>query len=60
MNAQVNELTSGEYGELSTLWFDLSVVSPDGSLKMDWDRILKTARDNQPNIMVVALSLIHI
>ena len=54
VNAQVNELTSGEYGELSTLWFDLSVVSPDGSLKMDWDRILKTARDNQPNIMVVA------
>ncbi len=53
-NKQVDELTGGDYGELSMLWFDLSICSPDGSVVMDWDRLTKTARDNQPNIMLVA------
>ena len=54
VNAQLNELTSGEYGKLSMLWFDLCESSPDSSAVLDWSRIAKTVRGNQPGTMLVA------
>lgn len=52
MNAQVDELTSGEYGDLQMLWMDLATTIP-----LDcYDRLAATARHNQPDIMMVARS----
>lgn len=52
--AQLDELTSGEYGDLSLLWFDLCKSAPDGTAEMDWDRMAKVIRGNQPGTMMVA------
>ena len=50
MNAQVDELTNGDYGDLQMMWWDLA-----GAVPADvYDRLVKTARKNQPDIMVVA------
>lgn len=51
INNQLDELTDGTYGDLNVLWFDLCGASPEKSLQ--WDRFAKTARDNQPGIMMV-------
>ena len=49
---QLGELTSGEYGKLGLLWFDLCVISKDCS--PDWDRFAAMVRTNQPGIIMVA------
>ena len=52
LNAQVDELTGGEYGDLQMLWFDLATTIPLDN----YDRIAATARKNQSDIMIVARS----
>ena len=52
--AQLEELTSGEYGTLSPMWFDLCKSSPDSTALMDWDRMGKVIRSNQPGTIMVA------
>ena len=52
--AQLDELTSGTYGDLSLLWFDLCASSPDSSAVHDWDRYARVIRGNQPGTMMVA------
>jgi len=54
MVAQIQELTGGAYGDLSLLWFDQCVPSPEYDAPVPWDRIAATARANQPGIMTVA------
>lgn len=52
--AQLGELTSGEYGKLNLLWFDLCKCAPDGSAPVDWPRLASVIRGNQPSAMMVA------
>lgn len=52
INNQLEELTSGDYGKLGMLWFDLCQASSEQ--KLDWGRFSQTVRDNQPGIMMVA------
>ena len=52
LNNQLEELTNGNYGKLEMMWFDLCDVSTEGTV--DWPRIEKTLRNNQPGIMMVA------
>lgn len=49
---QLNELTSGEYGKIDLLWFDLCGISKER--RPDWERFTQMARKNQPGIMMVA------
>lgn len=55
MVAQLDELTGGEYGELSMVWFDLCTsVSRTSYAPVPWERFAETLRRNQPGIMMVA------
>ena len=49
---QLNELTSGDYGKLDLLWFDLCDVSKEK--RVDWERFSAMTHKNQPGIMMVA------
>lgn len=52
--AQLGELTSGEYGDLNLLWFDLCASTRDSSAVHDWDRYARVIRGNQPGTIMVA------
>lgn len=52
INNQLKELTSGEYGKLNLLWFDLCEASSEK--KLDWERFSQTVRSQQPGIITVA------
>ncbi len=52
--AQMQELTGGDYGELSMLWFDQCIPSLEYAAPVPWDRMAAVARANQPGIMMVA------
>ena len=55
MNAQLDELTSGEYGDIDLIWFDLATEpSLTSHAIVPWDRLAKTIRTNQPGTMMVA------
>lgn len=49
---QLGELTSGEYGQIDLLWFDLCDISKERS--PDWERYEKVIRGNQPGTIMVA------
>ena len=46
--AQLNELTSGEYGDLYLMWYDMPVTDDSGEAQHDWERFAKIVRGNQP------------
>ena len=52
--AQLNELTSGEYGDLYLMWYDMPVTDDSGEAKHDWERFAKVVRGNQPGMIMVA------
>ena len=52
--AQLNELTSGEYGDLYLMWYDMPVTDDSGEGKYDWERFAKVVRGNQPGMIMVA------
>ena len=52
--AQLNELTSGEYGDLYLMWYDMPVTDDSGEGKHDWERFAKVVRGNQPGMIMVA------
>lgn len=55
MNSQLDELTSGEYGDLDLIWFDLATEpSLTSHAIVPWERFAKTIRTNQPGTMMVA------
>ncbi|MBO5634800.1 MAG: alpha-L-fucosidase [Bacteroidales bacterium] len=52
--AQLNELTSGEYGDLYLMWYDMPVTDDSSEAKHDWERFAKVVRGNQPGMIMVA------
>lgn len=52
--AQLDELTSGEYGDLTLMWYDMPLADDSGEAKHDWDRFAKIVRGNQPGMIMVA------
>ena len=52
--AQLNELTSGEYGDLYLMWYDMPVTDDNSEAKHDWERFAKVVRGNQPGMIMVA------
>ena len=52
--AQLNELTSGEYGDLYLMWYDMPVTDDSSETKHDWERFAKVVRGNQPGMIMVA------
>ena len=50
---QIDELTSGKYGDIQTVWIDHTKVSDKYKAPYPWDRILATVRKNQPGAMMV-------
>jgi alpha-L-fucosidase len=45
---QLDELMNGDYGKIDILWFDST------SHDVPWERLAKTARSHQPQVMTVA------
>jgi len=54
LDAQVDELTSGKYGDITLLWLDLCEISETYKIDYPWERIAATARKNQPGVITVA------
>ncbi len=52
--AQLDELTSGEYGDLMLMWYDMPVTDDSKEAKYDWERFAKVVRGNQPGTIMVA------
>ena len=52
--AQLDELTSGEYGDLYLMWYDMPVTDDSGEARHDWERFAKVVRGNQPGMIMVA------
>ena len=52
--AQLDELTSGEYGDLLMMWLDVTVSDDTGEAKHDWERFARIVRGNQPGMLMVA------
>ena len=52
--AQLDELTSGEYGDLYLMWYDMPVTDDSSEAKHDWERFAKVVRGNQPGMIMVA------
>ena len=52
--AQLGELTSGEYGDLMLMWYDMPVSDDSKEAKYDWERFAKVVRGNQPGMIMVA------
>ena len=52
--AQLDELTSGEYGPLYLMWYDMPVTDDSGEAQHDWERFAKIVRGNQPGMIMVA------
>ena len=52
--AQLNELTSGEYGDIYLMWYDMPVTDDSSEAKHDWERFSKVVRGNQPGMIMVA------
>ena len=52
--AQLGELTSGEYGDLMLMWYDMPVTDDSKEAKYDWERFAKVVRGNQPGTIMVA------
>lgn len=52
--SQLSELTSGEYGDISLLWFDMPISDPDRKFRYDWDRFGSVVRASNPGIIMVA------
>ena len=52
--AQLDELTSGEYGDLLMMWLDVTVSDDTGEAKHDWERFVRIVRGNQPGMLMVA------
>ncbi|WP_297088299.1 alpha-L-fucosidase [uncultured Draconibacterium sp.] len=50
---QLNELTNGDYGKIIVTWFDLCNSITDEA-KLDWPRMTKMLRENQPGVIMVA------
>lgn len=50
---QINELTSGKYGDIQTVWIDHTHVTDKYDAPYPWEDILKTVRKNQPGAMLV-------
>lgn len=51
---QVDELTSGKYGDIPLMWFDLCNVSNGSYAPVPWERMAEVMRRNRPGIMMVA------
>jgi len=51
--AQLDELTSGEYGDLMLMWYDMPVTDPKRTVDYDWERFAKIVRGNQPGMIMV-------
>ena len=51
---QVDELTSGKYGDISLMWFDLCNASNGSYAPVPWERMAEVMRRNRPGIMIVA------
>ena len=54
LDGQVDEITSGRYGDIDLLWLDLCEISETYKIDYPWERIARTARNNQPNLITVA------
>ena len=52
--AQLDELTSGEYGDLMLMWYDMPVSDDSKEAQYDWERFAKVVRGNQPGTIMVA------
>jgi len=52
VHCQIKELTSG-YGPVDILWLDGGWVCRENNQDIDMPRIAKTARDNQPGLIIV-------
>lgn len=53
IDAQVDELTSS-YGDLELMWLDLCEISETYTIRYPWERLARTARTNQPGLIMVA------
>ena len=51
--AQLDELTSGEYGDLMLMWYDMPVTDEGRTVEYDWERFAKIVRGNQPGMIMV-------
>jgi alpha-L-fucosidase len=51
--AQLDELTSGEYGDLYLMWYDMPVTDPNRTVEYDWARFARVVRGNQPGVIMV-------
>ena len=52
--AQLDELTSGEYGDLFLMWYDMPVTDDSKEAQYDWERFARVVRGNQPGMLMVA------
>ena len=52
--AQLDELTSGEYGDLFLMWYDMPVTDDSKEARYDWERFAGIVRGNQPGMIMVA------
>ena len=52
--AQLDELTSGEYGDLFLMWYDMPVTDDSKEARYDWERFAGIVRGNQPGMLMVA------
>ena len=52
--AQLDELTSGEYGDLFLMWYDMPVTDDSKEAQYDWERFARIVRGNQPGMLMVA------
>ncbi|MBR1927433.1 MAG: alpha-L-fucosidase [Bacteroidales bacterium] len=52
--SQLDELTSGEYGDLYLMWYDMPVTDEGRTVEYDWERFATIVRGNQPGMIMVA------
>lgn len=52
--AQMGELTSGEYGEISLMWFDMPISDSEYEYPYDWKRFASVVRASNPGMIMVA------
>ena len=56
-NAQIDELTGGDYGDVPLLWLDLADAPGKEGAQVDWERAERTLRKNCPRAIMVARGL---
>lgn len=54
LDAQVEEITNGDYGDIELMWLDLCEISETYKIDYPWERLASTARKKQPGIIMVA------